>query len=793
MCKNSIVKILTYTLFDPEGDDVSFIFPEFSPNGGGQWFPATPGPGGDGLTNLAASPAGTLHTFVWNAAADLIKSDNVVFRIRVQPGYRFSPIQWPAMGSQTFPFRVEAEWYAKVVNQAGQPLVGAIVYQDGELIANDGSSPNLTNRAGLLRLDSHTLGSSLVALAQTKAQTTSRAAHNGWAYRTYLTNLPLDTAGVPQPFTITAPGEQRLTVRQDAPLILFNIVASVEWDATDDYLAMLDDAFRQASAYLYDITDGQMAFGQVNIYDKAQYWADADFQFSTKNTVRPYAFLGGITSSDEAHTIRIGRFWDGGSGNSGHWNEPNGYRTLVHEFGHYALYLYDEYFFRLVDANGFSREVDAFCTDETVLDNERDATNASMMFYQYNASELADKTYNWDQNCASTEQYRLNNGQSDWETVLSHYAGPDWTINTPNTRGGVMAGPAQFPTALLPFPEVITHNLGLAGGPSHQVTVQDPQGQPVHNALVALYTTTDNVTIAIDQGLTDRQGQIEVYGATEGDTIRAATFDGALAGNVAVSDENNYRLTLGPTGANSLAAQTGLTTPYLNLFPGTDGHTLTLELHGLPTGGNLLGLVIPDEGGTAQQAPLAYSSGLEAYTGQVNFAGIGLGSGAVQVVGLVGSQVVSLNSDYNLQQVKVITANHLYSEDGNFELHIPPAGIPADGYATVLPTGYVPGPLPAGKQVVGSAYEVRLSGAVTELDKEGLVRLHYHPGVMGVYTDTAIYYWDASNKAWQPQGGEPGNVDNAFAVPARRLGIYALMAWPVIGANEVYLPVIVKE
>ena len=92
--------------------------------------------------------------------------------------------------------------------------------------------------------------------------------------------------------------------------------------------------------------------------------------------------------------------------------------------------------------------------------------------------------------------------------------------------------------------------------------------------------------------------------------------------------------------------------------------------------------------------------------------------------------------------------------------------------------------------MIGSAYEVRLSGALAELEQEGMIRLHYHPAVMGVYTDTAIYYWEASDEVWQKQGGEPSEIDNALAVPVTRLGIYALMG--VAAPEVVYLPVIVK-
>ncbi|UCC50263.1 MAG: VCBS repeat-containing protein, partial [Anaerolineaceae bacterium] len=137
---------INYVLYDPEGDLVPKIFPEYSPNGGGQWFAASAGPGGDGLIDLLATPEGTAHTFVWNANADLIKSDNVVFRISAQPNHRYSPILWPAQGSQSYSFRVAAApWFAKVVDEDGQAVAGAIVYYNGELVATNDGVPALSD------------------------------------------------------------------------------------------------------------------------------------------------------------------------------------------------------------------------------------------------------------------------------------------------------------------------------------------------------------------------------------------------------------------------------------------------------------------------------------------------------------------------------------------------------------------------------------------------------------------------------------------------------------------------
>lgn len=321
-----------------------------------------------------------------------------------------------------------------------------------------------------------------------------------------------------------------------------------------------------------------------------------------------------------------------------------------------------------------------------------------------------------------------------------------------------------------------------------------PDSSPFPNALVALYTTPYSYTVAIDQGLTDQQGHITVYGAEEGDTIQAASFDGAYAGAVTVDAATAYTLTLSPTSvASGLDAQASNSSPFLNLIPGTDGDSLLLEVHGAPAGSlPLNAVVIPAEGGgSPQSASLAYSPGGDAYTGQVSLAGVGLGSGQVRVSGVAGGQWISINSDYNLLHVPDGQASHLASEDGNFQLHVDAESLPhhADAYAVVLPTGYVPRPFPAGVQVMGSAYEVRFSGAATGLTKPGMLAMYYHPGLMEYACGLAIYWWDACTEQWQRVGGEQIEIDNSVVAPVQQFGIYALMSGPC----EVYLPLVLRR
>ncbi|MBV7329376.1 hypothetical protein KFU94_14215 [Chloroflexi bacterium TSY] len=563
--------------------------------------------------------------------------------------------------------------FAKVIDEQGDAIQGVQIYHKGALVVDEGETSTTSDKAGLMRLPNVTTGDVIVTLAEVFEQSTLRRVHDDWAYRVYTSNLHKDTNGAPHPDTVGDPGQQLVILGSRDPLILFNIVVSIEWDADKQYLVMIEDAFRKASDYLYDVTDGQMAFGQVNMYDNAQYWSDADFQISTKNTVRPYAFVGGITSDDTAHSIRVGRFWSGNSGNEGNWNEPNGYRTLIHEFGHYALYLYDEYFVRTVNASGhFTGQRVAACTSlevgPTSGRNQSDPhpeqpENASIMYYQYKASELADSN-RWSTSCRNTEQHRLN-GKSDWETVLEHYGGHGWTLNTPSSRGSVMGGPSEFPRHLLPFPKISIHNGGIIkdNSASHEITVVDPQRQPVSNVLVALFKERGEQSIAIDQGLTDTAGHITVYGANKDDRIQAASFDGVLAGRATVGEEVAIELLLKPIGALAAASDVGKSTPYLSITPSSDGTGFIIQVNGVPQSSQSLhaSLSPAEGGGSPQSTALAYSPSGAIYSGAVSLDGVGLGTGKLQVTG--GNLTIPLNSDYNLQRVIYSKSNSLYSED----------------------------------------------------------------------------------------------------------------------------------
>jgi hypothetical protein len=703
--------------------------------------------------------------------------------------------------------------YIKVVDQDEAGITDAQVYLNGQHIGATGDRgilpPEMLSRE--LQVDDQLAVLSPIAQTGTvrEVHTTPDSEGANWTYRTYLTNLEVTDTGQVLPHIVTQPGGQVISLGPDNPLVLYNLLVSIEWDADQTYIQQITKAVRNASDYLYDISDGQMAFGYVDIYDDAEHWADADVQISAKNSVRPHAYIGGITSDDKSHVIRVGRFWDGDTGNQGPWDEQDGFRTLIHEFGHYALYLYDEYFAYVFDQDGdLVGEVPATCTGPENRNPATDATNASVMDYQYTTSELSARGVPglWSPLCEGTAQWQLN-GESAWETLVRKYADfldpPRWQFIPPISRGSVLDGPDGPPSAVPAWPSVETHQEGTST-PTRQLTVYGPQG-PYWGALVALYTNQGGYPVAMDQGFTDRLGRIEVYGARPGDTLSATSFDGALGGSISVTDDLTYTLVMAPSTELEALDVPGLN-PYLTLRPSSDGASLYQWLSGLDKGAILAAIVTQSGGSSSQTTALSYSSSEEAYVGTVTFTApfVQQGTGTVQVLGAGGdSQGISLNSTYALQAIPKDRVTDLYSADGNLHLHLITDTLETDAYAVLSSLNAAPSAPPEGRQIVGNVYDVRPSGARDEAEQPFVLRLHYDLEVLKgdfISSETLrIYRWqpdpnpsDPANQArWVVIGSSHLEENNSISIATRRFGIYTLMGSRSAHSN--YLPLIIKS
>jgi len=76
--------VLQYTLYDEDSLPAGIVV-DYSLDAGATWTSATMGSGGDGVSNLACSPAGESHAYWWDLQADVVVSTPTLARLRVLP------------------------------------------------------------------------------------------------------------------------------------------------------------------------------------------------------------------------------------------------------------------------------------------------------------------------------------------------------------------------------------------------------------------------------------------------------------------------------------------------------------------------------------------------------------------------------------------------------------------------------------------------------------------------------------------------------------------------------------
>jgi agmatine/peptidylarginine deiminase len=409
-----------------------------------------------------------------------------------------------------------------------------------------------------------------------------------------------------------APGERQIVVRRDSALILLNLTVSIEWDADQAYVDDLALGLRRASAFLYDVTDGQMALGRVAIFERGERWADADIRIAANNQIYPRAAVAGINAERTDFNVRLGPLWNGSSarlrGEEGPWSRPIGYRTIVHELGHYVLGLFDEYIYYVQTANGLNVEP-AYCTHpETAPPSGNpppETLRASIMDNQHIASELADagQPVLWSEACKQTEQW-TRNGVSDWETVWQRFRAAEPAAASPcgaatalqaayclwrpaaGSRAAVVPQPSLDPPAQRGWPwPVIERHASPSGPPLRDLYVQwtgpEQPGRSYRLRAVVRQVVDGRITY-IEQGLTGYDDHITLFGASEGATVLLNTLDRSLQPSVQVTSSQAITLTL-HRPALSLAASSG-SSPRMVLSPQADGQGLTVEAAGGPPG-----------------------------------------------------------------------------------------------------------------------------------------------------------------------------------------------------------------
>lgn len=386
----------------------------------------------------------------------------------------------------------------------------ALVFADGEFVG-------VTDPDGLLEVRPPLEdGTKLVVQHQVYLSPTHRDHHQDWKFRAYMTNLSIQDDGSTRAQEVVLEPDplapQEICVSPANTVVGIHIVASLEWDASEAELEAVRDSFTVASEYLYNATDGQMLFEQVDIVDNARFWHDADYRFYANQNLRANVDCPfGSFFEDE---IWCGRSWvrlpRPGSG----WYAKH--PTYVHEFGHYAFSLDDEY-----STPGIK------CTallDATTGPFRMGQPKASCMMW---GESVAPKL------CSGVAENphvhgTLQGATSCWSAVASrfHDAGTprEWAMVTPEDRGHVVGTINGRRLPVRDWKPIVTIDNGSKPNLCAPLTINvvDQGGAPV--ADVGVWVIDKSGLPQIYQGRTDAAGQILVTGAHVGDKVIATKF-----------------------------------------------------------------------------------------------------------------------------------------------------------------------------------------------------------------------------------------------------------------------------
>lgn len=627
-------------------------------------------------------------------------------------------------------------------------------------------------------------GDCLLALAPQHFVTTTKAFHafplfapfgatGNIAYAVVTTNWTVQADGTIISPTVSSPGAPlQLTTRVNAPLVLFNLLVSLEWDVHEaSETGVFTSALDAFSGHLFDASNGQMAVGQAQIVAGASHWRDADFQIMAANDVWPNADVGGIVAAPTQLAngvgfrpghLRVGRAWDGNSANQGPWNQRTGALTLLHEFGHYGLALFDEYLGLAPDGADFP----SFCT-ASPSDPAYGEQWATLMSYQYKANELALRGANnvmqWAARCLQTIQFQMYS-QSDWETLAAGFADANaprrWQIQLPVS--GPNPGPESTPPGLTSIQITPSANapptrtLAVVGVPAGVSELQVYQfagpGHPGGPRLVS-------------QGVITSSNNLRLLGVYGGDELLIIDPEGLVYTRTVVPGSN--------TALTVTVTQPGWS-PKLLLTP-LASQQVSVSLAGV---GNLAGLgvslfergsanapqtlTLSSVGGISQtvfSAPLPDFAGflyLHAAGGRETVAPFALSAGAPSV--------------------------HDTAHSPRADAHLVRTGAAAQQPAIFWDSRGQP-PAPPGEQLIGARTGVNVAGAAAldettaDLERPLALWLNMRPDELpgGRPSCLILSHADMNTQEWMPLGLVNELPEHVVSLPVMRTGAFALV------------------
>jgi hypothetical protein len=354
----------------------------------------------------------------------------------------------------------------------------------------------------------------------------------------------------------------------------FDLAMSVEWDmpANDPFWTQLQLASQEASDYLYDVSDGQMALRRIAVWDDGNLWGEVDVQIEPSHHPEAmcYQFMDCDSWSLNEH-IYMGRTADGLEPPASAW-----YTAITHELMHYVFGVRDEY----ETAIGGQGQMDKQKHDYPLLYPK----NFGLMDDNRSFPELSspnDYPQNYDYGVAGfgrlfwESEQLWDRGKSCWPDIagqlnawcsLADIAVPQagWFFNGassspdrpgPNDQVGILTYVTGDTDQISEPPQIQFDTFDSGTGSFEQeIQIQDSRG-PLGGARV--YRLSGDRLIHL--GETDRRGQVTAVGLKPGDHVRvygrtgAGTL-GAQSSPIDVPTAGSLRVDLPPCGSVREAA-----------------------------------------------------------------------------------------------------------------------------------------------------------------------------------------------------------------------------------------------
>jgi hypothetical protein len=406
-----------------------------------------------------------------------------------------------------------------VIDGTGRPVANAEVFHNGRLVGR-------TNTQGNVSIESLEIGDRLVARRLRYEHRTDRNGHSegstaNWSHRSYNTSLRVfydsngDNVELRQ-FVVADPATiQRLQVTTFNTLIGFNLLVSLEWDATADEIRRYTDRILEMSELLYNCTDGQLLVERVSVVDNRRYWDDADIRIYANLNQRSQADVGAIFSAG-------GRI---------HMNPNDAHEPSVtlHELGHYAFNVYDEYKAGSGWEEGDGPPICTFASESDGTDFSAGGSKDSCLMRGARNAEIKKMC---STNPANPHATTTRQGVKDcWSEILEGYGNRYWRLRTPAGEGAIVD---VFPDSGVPLATTTTPPAGV-GTVASYIPIED--WKPI------LRTSS---VVRVDE-CPDRLVRVELDGSPR-DDVRISLESGSVTTYQGVTKEYDlaYDVSSGP-------------------------------------------------------------------------------------------------------------------------------------------------------------------------------------------------------------------------------------------------------